>query len=168
MTCAILINVGALFLERVPQSQDLGVALDWIEAICLWFFTIDIVIRVSSIGFSAFLRDNWNKLDMIIVCTSWLSRGSELSAFSALRAVRVLRVVLLMKNLDTMRPIIRALLLSIPPCINVVGLVLLILFVFSVLAMNLFGLRGHGEFVSFVTFHRPQHIDLLKNGFVVY
>lgn len=149
VTAAILINVGALFLERTPQDESVASGLHVVEQTCLWFFTFDVSVRVSSLGLGNYLRDNWSKLDFVIVASSWLSQFTGVtSALSSLRALRVLRVVLLMKNYDTMQPIIRALLLSIPAVTNVVGLIGLVLFVFSIASMNLFGIQPQGEFIT--------------------
>jgi Ca2+-binding EF-hand superfamily protein len=161
VTTVIIINVAALYIERVPQGDNVAYALEWVETVCLCFFTFDGVIRVSGMGIANYLRDNWSKLDVSILVTSWLSKmaGSS-SAFSALRALRVLRVALLLKSSVTMRPIIRALMLSILPCINVLGLVTLVLFIFSIMSMSLFGLQPHGEFVT-----ERDNYDSFKNSF---
>ena len=161
VTLVILFNVGALYVERAKQSSETEKMLDVIEIMCLWFFTIDVLIRVSAWGIGEYLQDNWSKLDLAVVMTSWISRISgTASGFSAMRALRVLRVLMLMKRMDTMRPIIRALILSIPPCANVLVLTMLVLFVFSVAGMNMFGLLPHGQYLT-----SSDNFDTFGNAF---
>jgi Ca2+-binding EF-hand superfamily protein len=149
VTAAILVNVVALYFERVPQTAEVESTLGHINLACLWFFTLDVTVRVSSIGLDGYLQSHWNKLDATVVTTSWMSTlGGETSALSVLRALRILRVILLAKKMDTMRPIIRALLLSVPPCFNVVCLIGLVLFIFAIVAMNIFGLQPKGKCIG--------------------
>jgi len=60
-------------------------------------------------------------------------------SFSVLRALRVLRVLRLINKVESMRKVVSGLLNSLPSLASVAGLTLIIFYVFSVMATNLFG-----------------------------
>ena len=59
------------------------------------FYTTEFALKVMAYGFyfhkNAYLKDNWNKLDFIIVCTSLVSFFSSLNALFFLKVFRFLR-----------------------------------------------------------------------------
>jgi hypothetical protein len=59
--------------------------------------------------------------------------------------VRMFRILSLIKRFKNLKPIIRSMLVSLVPCMNVMGVVALFLCIFAVTGMNLYGLVPHGH-----------------------
>lgn len=72
---------------------------------------------------------------------AWLSAlADELPpGFAVIRALRVFRAMMLVRKSKFLRPLLRTLFLSIPACMNVLGLALLWTFLVAILSMNLYG-----------------------------
>lgn len=111
-------------------------------------FILECVIKVIVMGFifgeNSYLRDNWNRLDFIIVLFGVVTLILEniqseavfdfIRAFRALRALRPLRMV--SKN-EGIKTVVNALLQSIPSLLNVLLIILLFLLVFGILGVQL-------------------------------
>lgn len=105
------------------------------------------------IGNKSYLRDNWNRLDFIIVVFGIISMILEnignaadidfIRAFRALRALRPLRMV--SKN-EGIKTVVNALLHSIPSLLNVLLIIILFLLVFGILGVQL--LKGRIGFCN--------------------
>jgi hypothetical protein len=87
------------------------------------------------------LKDNWNKLDFLIVFFSiltWIleaSLGGDVSFIRAFRALRALRPLRVVSRNEGMKTVVDALLESIPALFNVLLIVLLFLLVFGILGV---------------------------------
>ena len=108
--------------------------------------TCKIIVMGFVKGKHAYLKDNWNVLDFIIVSFSILNmildsalQGSSsvsfIKGFRALRALRPLRMV--SKN-EGMKVVVDSLLSSIPNLMNVLLICLMFLIVFGILGIQLF------------------------------
>ena len=78
--------------------------------------------KIMAFGFlfnkNAYLRDNWNILDFVIVVTAWLpliTKGKGLNIdLRSLRTLRVLRPLRTISSIKDLKVLIKALLSSIP------------------------------------------------------
>ncbi|MDO9225245.1 MAG: ion transporter [Pseudomonadota bacterium] len=137
----ILINAVLLGLETWPAAMaawgGLILALD--QAI-LGVFVLEISLRLY-VHRRAFWRDPWSVFDFAVVAIALLPATGELAV---LRSLRVLRVLRLLTMVPSMRRVVGALLGAIPGLASI-GMVLLILYyVFAVIATNLFA-AGYPE-----------------------
>jgi voltage-gated sodium channel len=97
-------------------------------------FVIEIIARLF-VYRGRFFRDPWSIFDFVVVGIALLPATGQ---FSVLRALRVLRVLRILTIVPSMRRVVGALLGAIPGLISI-GLVLLIIYyVFAVIATNLF------------------------------
>lgn len=131
----ILINAVVLGLDAWPPAAAvMGPLLDSLDTAILYFFAVEIVLRLAARG-PGFFRDPWSVFDFIVVGLSFAAAGG----MSALRSLRVLRILRLVSAAPSLRTVVGALLEAIPG-ISSVGLVLvLFLYVFAVIATNLYG-----------------------------
>lgn len=136
ITGLIALNAALLGLETVPSVMavwgNLIVALD---EIILAVFVVELTLRMIAHG-KAFWRDPWSLFDTIIVGVALMP---ESGAFSVLRALRVLRVLRLVSSMPRLRRVVETLLRAIPGMGSIALLMMLLFYVFSVMATKLFG-----------------------------
>jgi len=132
----IIINAVLLGMETSPTvMSQAGPAILLLDQIILTLFVIEIVVRIYVHG-TAFWRDPWSLFDFSVVAIALIPASGP---FAVLRALRVLRVLRLLTMVPSMRRVVGALLAAIPG-LGSIGLMLLILYyVFAVIATNLFG-----------------------------
>merc|ERR1711988_209889 len=96
-----------------------------------------------------YVGNGWNRLDAFTVVTSWIGIVAEnAGGIQALRAIRVTRLLLLLKNAPQLQSLLKTLLISLLPAFNITILLLLVLFVYAVVGMHLFGEMPRGQFVT--------------------
>jgi voltage-dependent calcium channel L type alpha-1D len=115
--------------------------LDFIFTI---IFTVEMVIKIIAVGFighpGAYLRNNWNRLDFLVVIfgyVGFLDTGS--SNFTVIRTLRVLRPLRTINSVPGMKIIISSLMASIPDLKDVAMLLFFLIFVFGILGVQLYG-----------------------------
>jgi len=131
----ILINAALLGMETSPVAMaaagGLIVALD--QAI-LVVFVVEIALRLYAHR-TAFWRDPWSVFDFAVVAIALLPATGPLAV---LRALRVLRVLRLLTMVPSMRRVVGALLAAIPGLGSIAMVLLIIYYVFAVIATKLF------------------------------
>jgi voltage-gated sodium channel len=131
----ILINAVTLGLETSPTVMaHYGDAIHLIDKAILAVFVIEIALRLFVHRLS-FFRDPWSVFDFIVVGIALLPATGQ---FSVLRALRVLRVLRILTIVPSMRRVVGALLGAIPGLASIGAVLLLIYYVFAVIATNLF------------------------------
>ncbi len=145
-----LIGLNSLFLalDEPTLSYENNAytknTLDIVGNLVSALFIGECVLKIFVMGFVrnefAYLRDNYNILDFVIVCisiVSWIlesmSLGEGLSALKALRALRALRPLKLVSKNEGMKLVVNSILASIPKMINVFFISVLFYFVFGVI-----------------------------------
>tara|TARA_B100000614_G_scaffold100213_1_gene90043 strand:+ start:9 stop:848 length:840 start_codon:yes stop_codon:yes gene_type:complete len=132
----IVVNAVVLGLETSPTVMaEAGPVLEIVDKIAVAIFVAEIAAKLAVYRLG-FFRNAWNIFDFTIVALSLIPAGHALSAF---RAFRVLRALRLMSMVPKMRAVVQALLQAIPGMGAIMLLLLLIFYVFSVIATTLFG-----------------------------
>ena len=132
----ILINAAILGAETFQSVR--AVSGDWlmrIDRMILYIFVVEILLRFFAYR-GEYFKNGWNIFDFLIVLVSLLAATSGLAAIRALRVLRVLRVITVIPR---MRVVVSALLDSIPGIASVGLVLVLIVYVFAVIAANLYG-----------------------------
>jgi hypothetical protein len=93
---------------------------------------------------------NWNKFDIFVVILSLITIDQNLFSINitALRIIRVARLLRMIKVSKRLRHLLKALYMSLTNIANVGALLFLILFVFSVAGMSLFGTMNYGTIIN--------------------
>jgi voltage-gated sodium channel len=131
----ILVNAVTLGLETSPAVMArFGEALHLLDKAILSVFVLEIAVRlyVHRLGF---FRDPWSVFDFLVVGIALVPATGQLSVLRALRVLRVLRVLTIVPS---MRRVVGALLGAIPGLASIGMVLLLIYYVFAVIATNLF------------------------------
>ena len=135
VTIVIAINAVTLGLETWPLAmQTAGPLLLALDRLALWFFTVEIGLKLW-IYRGRFFRDTWSVFDFVIVAIAWLPSAGPLSVLRALRIVRALRLLTIVPQ---MRTVIGALFRALPGMGSVIAVLGLVFYVAAVMATKLF------------------------------
>lgn len=134
----ILLNAVTLGLETSESVMaDFGGLLHWIDRAILGVFVVEIGLKLFARRLG-FFREPWNVFDFVVVGIALIPSSGPLAVLRALRVLRVLRLVSMVPRL---RFVVEALLRAVPG-ISSIGMLMLILFyVFGVMATGLYGAR---------------------------
>ena len=132
----IAVNSITIGLETSPAVMAVaGAELHLLDNAILAIFVGELALRIYGHGLR-FFRDPWGVFDFVIVGIALIPASDSFSVFRALRVLRALRLV---SGVPRLRRVVGALLGAIPGIGSVAGLLLLIFYVFAVIATKLFG-----------------------------
>lgn len=132
----ILINAVLLGLETSPSVMAAwGPWIRLADQVILAVFVIEIGARLF-VHRWAFFRDPWSVFDFAVVAIALVPASGP---FAVLRALRVLRVLRVLTIVPSMRRVVGALLSAIPGLSSIALVLLLVFYVFGVIATHLFG-----------------------------
>ncbi len=132
----IVLNGIVLGLETSPSIM--AKAGDWLRFLDIAFlsvFVLEIALAMIAMG-GKFFKSPWRVFDFLVISIALLP---TLGPLSILRAFRVLRVLRLLTVSPQMRSIVSALLSAIPGMASIIGLILVLFYVFGVMSTKLFG-----------------------------
>ena len=113
-------------------------------------FDIEFLVKSVAFGFAlspdAYLRDNWNKLDFIIVIMSTIDiaiTSIDIPVIKVFRVLRTLRPLKLIKHNISLKIVVLALLESIVGILNVMIVIVMVWLIFAILGVSLLGGKMH-------------------------
>lgn len=139
----ILLNTVLLALED-PSLTIQPEPYQTLELVLLYIYTTEMLIKVIPMGFvlsrSAYLRDNWNKIDFVVVLSGWIELHSSASSInmSALRALRLLRPLRSITRIYGMKIILLSLIRSVQDLLSSLALLLFFYLIASIAALQMF------------------------------
>jgi voltage-gated sodium channel len=132
----IIFNAVTLGLETFPSvMSQYGGVLHALDRAVLAVFVVELAARMLVFR-AAFFRDPWSLFDLFVV---GIALVPVTGAFSVLRALRILRVLRLITAVPSLRRVVGGLITALPGMGSILLLLLLIFYVFSVMAAKLFG-----------------------------
>ncbi|MFD1704729.1 ion transporter [Methylopila henanensis] len=132
----VIVNAITLGLETSPSVMArFGPALVALDQAILAVFVVELALRLAARR-AAFFRDPWSVFDLVVVGIALLPASGP---FQVVRALRVLRVFRLITRIPSLRRVVGALVGALPGMSSIVLLLLLVLYVFAVMATQLFG-----------------------------
>ena len=172
--CVIAINTLLIAFDDISATRNnthwivpVQFYSDWI---ILAIFTFEMILKIIGLGFgykppseeeidpeiAGYFAGSWNRLDSFIVLMSWVL--IPVSLFSGagvdklvriLRLTRPLRALREIKNLKSINELVATIPMALTSFVDVTGFLIFMLLVFSILALNLWGLEGklHGRCV---------------------
>ena len=141
----IVINTGLMALEKYPMDPHLEARLEVLNVYLTLAFAGEMVLKLLAEGVSAYLADSFNRFDGFVVTVSLLDlAATQLHVdiglnTNVLRAFRLLRVFKLVRSWTNLRVVLQAMLNAVSELSNLFILLLLIIFIFALLGMSLFG-----------------------------
>ncbi len=167
----IVLSTLRLIIDTFINDSSSNVIFDSADLIFNFFFYVEFILKVIGEGFvmheGTYLRDNWNKLDFLIVVVSTIDMqsivdsfsgktgGAEISFFKVLRLLRTLRPLRFISHNVQLKLIVRALLDSIEPIMNVLAIVFIVYIMYGIMGITLFSSNYHTCYQDSVTFGYP-------------
>lgn len=134
----IILNAVILGLETSPTVMArFGDVLIALNSAILGAFIIEIALKLVAFG-PRFFKSGWNVFDFLVVGIALVPTAGPLEI---LRALRVLRVLRLLSQVPKLRVIIESLLRALPGMGWTALLLVLVFYVFAVMATMMFGER---------------------------
>lgn len=146
------IIIGIIFLNGViivAETYSTSSFLVYIDKIILGIFVLEILLKVTGLGFKRYFSSGWNWFDFLIVACSLIFLATPF--VSSLRLVRVLRLFRMIPAIPSLRKIIDSLIKSIPALTGVLGLTLLIFTIYAIIGTTFF--RDVLPYEFFGSFH---------------
>ncbi|TDY00552.1 ion transporter [Thiohalophilus thiocyanatoxydans] len=132
----IIVNAVILGLETSGTVMaHMGPFLIGADRIILGVFVVEIAVKLFAYRLR-FFSVAWNVFDFVVVAIALIPASGPLAVLRALRVLRVLRLISMVPKL---RFIVEALLHAVPGIASIAGLMLLLFYVFAVMATGLFG-----------------------------
>jgi voltage-dependent calcium channel N type alpha-1B len=147
-----VIGISTIFLcmDFYGISEEIANILSTSNTFFIVFFVCEGSMKIIAYGFKYYWYINWNKFDFIVVFLSlvvvdesWLE-NLGINA-SALRIIRVMRLFRLIKVSDSLRSLLKTIIIAMANIFTTALLLLLLLFTFSIVGMSLFGDQPDGE-----------------------
>ena len=125
-------------------------------------YTLEFLIKVIALK-SAYFSEGWNVFDFLIVVSAAIGIGLDVVfsidigfATTIVRSFRIARILKLVRKLEKLQKIVNTFVVVIPELINVGGLLILFIYLYSVLGVFAFAhikysdsLNEHANFRSF-------------------
>ncbi len=132
----ILLNAVLLGMETsAALMAQYGSTLLLLDKILLSIFVVELLLRIFAYR-TAFFKDPWSLFDFAVVAIALIPASGPLAVLRSLRVLRVLRVL---SMVPSMRRVVSALLGSLPGLSSIALVLVLIYYVFAVMATKIFG-----------------------------
>ncbi|EFX81393.1 hypothetical protein DAPPUDRAFT_50150 [Daphnia pulex] len=140
ITLCIVVNTLFMALDHHGMNEEMSRALKMGNYFFTATFAIEATFKLIAISPKFYFREGWNIFDFIIVFLSLLELGLEgVSGLSVLRSFRLLRVFKLAKSWPTLNLLISIMGKTVGALGNLTFVLCIIIFIFAVMGMQLFG-----------------------------
>lgn len=154
ITLCIVVNVIFMALDQYDDNyHDNGGMSPFLTSMLVngnYFFTaifaVESFAKLAAMSPRYFFADGWNIFDFIIVVFSFVELLAEgIEGLSMLRSFRLLRVFKLAKSWKSLNDILFIMAKTLPSISNLIFVLLIIIFIFAVMGMQLFGASYYEE-----------------------
>ena len=161
----ICLSTIKLILGTTIRGYRYTIIFDFVDFGLNILFTFEMILKVVALGFvldeGSYLRDHWNKIDLVIVVVSLIdiqsivtkyfqnsnTNSNSMNFLKVLKLLRTLRPLRFISHNIQLRLLISSLFDSILPITNALFIVLIVLFMFSIVGINLFYNLYHNCFI---------------------
>ncbi|CAF3763063.1 unnamed protein product [Rotaria sp. Silwood1] len=147
ITICIILNTLFMALDQPGQSEKMTRILTTGNYVFTSIFTAEAILKIIAMTPIKYLKDGWNVFDLLIVTLSLVELGlANIKGLSVLRSFRLLRVFKLAKSWQTLNRLMSIIGKSIGALGNLTLVLVIIIFIFAVMGMQLFGQRYADKF----------------------
>ncbi|XP_055388606.1 uncharacterized protein LOC129617143 isoform X3 [Condylostylus longicornis] len=147
---AILINTLSMGIEYHDQPEELTAIVETSNIVFSAIFAVEMLLKVLAEGPFRYIANGFNVFDGVIVILSVIEIGQNFnnvggvkgsSGLSVLRTFRLLRILKLVRFMPNLRRQLFVMLRTMDNVAVFFSLLVLFIFIFSILGMNLFGCK---------------------------
>ncbi|CAF4713197.1 unnamed protein product [Rotaria sp. Silwood1] len=147
ITICIILNTLFMALDQPGQSEKMTRILTAGNYFFTSIFTIECVLKLIALTPVKYLKNGWNVFDLLIVIISVVELGlANIKGLNVLRSLRLLRVFKLAKSWQTLNRLMSIIGKSIGALGNLTLVLVIIIFIFAVMGMQLFGQKYADKF----------------------
>ncbi|XP_048373453.1 sodium channel protein type 4 subunit alpha [Sphaerodactylus townsendi] len=147
ITICIVLNTVFMAMEHYPMTEEFNNVLTVGNLVFTGIFTAEMVLKLVALDPYEYFQVGWNIFDSIIVTLSLVELGlANVQGLSVLRSFRLMRVFKLAKSWPTLNMLIKIIGNSVGALGNLTLVLAIIVFIFAVVGMQLFG-KSYKEFV---------------------
>uniref|UniRef100_A0A8C7IGL8 Sodium channel protein n=1 Tax=Oncorhynchus kisutch TaxID=8019 RepID=A0A8C7IGL8_ONCKI len=140
ITICIVMNTVFMAMEHYQMSGEFNTMLYVGNLVFTGIFTAEMCFKIIALDPYIYFQEGWNIFDGIIVSLSLMELGlANVSGMSVLRSFRLLRVFKLAKSWPTLNKLIKIIGNSVGALGNLTLVLAIIVFIFAVVGMQLFG-----------------------------
>ncbi|XP_059560204.1 sodium channel protein type 7 subunit alpha isoform X1 [Myotis daubentonii] len=135
-----LLSTGALAFEDIyiNQRKTIKILLEYADMIFTYIFILEMLLKWMAYGFKAYFTNGWHRLDFMVVivfCLNLIGKSQELKLLMSIKFLRALRVL---SQFERMKVVVRALMKTTLPALNVFLVCLMIWLAYSIIGVHLF------------------------------
>ncbi|CAF1639120.1 unnamed protein product [Rotaria magnacalcarata] len=147
ITICIILNTVLMAIDHHGQSEKTTRILMAGNYIFTSIFTAESILKIIAMTPVNFLKSGWNVFDLLLVSVSLIELGlANVKGLSVLRSFRLLRVFKLAKSWQTLNRLMSIIGKSIGALGNLTVVLVIIIFIFAVVGMQLFGQKYEDKF----------------------
>lgn len=147
ITIIILLNMVQMSMEHDSASPEFDEAMTYANYVFTVIYTLEAILKIIGTRKFYFFK-SWNIFDFVIVVFAWLGIAMDavmndtvidpsiLRSFRVFRVARILRIIQMAKGI---RRLLYTLICSLPALINIGTLLLLIIYIYAVVGVAMFG-----------------------------
>lgn len=157
----VVASIVTMSIFHENASKNFLSTLNFLDQIFILIFLLEVILKLLTLGLRSYFYNKWNQFDFIITSFSVLDIGisslfsQELLVFQIgpkiLRSIRILRVgrlLRLIKNFDGILKILQTLMFSLPMTFNILALLLLVFFMYTIIGCSLFSDIPHDKYIN--------------------
>jgi len=142
----IILNTILMSISWYGSPGSLESSLEYVNYVFTAIFTIEAIIKLRAFGPKDYFSKGWNIFDFTIVLISYITLIIGLTTDSGFgpkqatvaRAFRIGRIFRLITKAKFLRVIFNTIIITLPSLANVGALMILLLFIFSILGVQIF------------------------------
>lgn len=172
-TAVIILNAVVIGVGTYPAATvRAGHVLSFLDEACLAYFVVEVAIRFFAYGANPlrFFRNGWNGFDFVVVGAALVPGLRE--NVTLLRLIRLARTVRLMKFFPSLRILLTAVWRSLPGALGLIGVCVVVLYLYGMLGWILFadakpveyGSVGRAVLTLFGLLTLDNVIDVVRDG----
>ncbi|XP_034241357.1 sodium channel protein para isoform X3 [Thrips palmi] len=171
ITLCIVVNTLFMALDHHDMNPEMDAALKSGNYFFTATFGIEATLKLIAMSPKFYFQEGWNIFDFIIVALSLLELGLEgVQGLSVLRSFRLLRVFKLAKSWPTLNLLISIMGRTMGALGNLIFVLCIIIFIFAVMGMQLFGKNYYDNVDKFPGGEMPRwnFINFMHSFMIVF
>ncbi|RKP08010.1 Ion transport protein-domain-containing protein [Thamnocephalis sphaerospora] len=147
-------NLVVMMTEHRHQPAWLDKTKDYIFTVLIVAYIAEVIIKLYGLGWRKWSKNRWNLFDLVVTLGAAITDFCIIFGISRLQMVQAQKLFLvavalrLVQRIDSLQTLFKMLVASVPSILNVSVVLLLVLFVYSIILVELFSLTRFGPYTD--------------------